>query len=264
MKRNFDFLQSLPDFSELYQYCQAAEACQKSDPEKSALNARRALEFTVKAIYIIRKWPIPPRENLFGLVDAEDFRLFINNSQLLTALHYIRKAGNNAAHLGKVSQKESFFALLNLHTFVAAVLEKLGVVGNVAPFDKTLLTGEAKESALTSGSAAIQIPSQSTSADATVNIEGMQKAAIVKYRQHIKHGETLGAQNPQYFSELQTRKTYIDQQLWEAGWEVLEKDNVVLAGKACINPGGRHAQKLQRRSCGLCAVWAQWRAAGAC
>jgi len=230
MKRNFDFLQNLPDFTELYQYCHTAEVCQKSDPEKSALNARRALEFTVKTIYIIQRWPIPPRENLFGLVDAEDFRRFINDSQLLTALHYIRKAGNNAAHMGKVSAKESFFAVLNLHTFVVAVLEKLSVVSNVAPFDKALLAGEDKASAELPGLAV----TQATSVDAAVSIEGSQKAAIVKYRQRIKYGETLSAQNPQYFSELQTRKIYIDQQLREAGWDVLNKDNVILSGKACI------------------------------
>lgn len=234
MKRNFDFLQALPDFAELYQYCHAAETCQKSDPEKSALNARRALEFTVKAIYIIKKWSIPPRENLFGLVDAEDFRLFINNHQLLNALHYIRKAGNNAAHLGKVSQKESLFALLNLHTFVTAVLEKLGVVANVTPFDKTLLTSEVKESIKASDATAIQMSPDTPPADAAVNIGGAQKATIIKYRTRIKHGDTLGAQNPQYFNELQTRKVYIDQQLREAGWDVLEKDNVILGGKACI------------------------------
>lgn len=241
MKRNFDFLQNLPDFAELYQYCHAAEICQKSDPEKSALNARRALEFTVKAIYLIQKWPIPPRENLFGLVDAEDFRLFIDDGHLLTALHYIRKAGNNAAHLGKVSTKESLFALLNLHTFVAAVLEKLGVAANIPAFDKNLLVSESKKPALPSAGiqgtiapAAIAPATSGGLTDTTVNIEGAQKTVIVKYRKRMKHGETLGAKNPQYFSEIQTRKIYIAQQLREAGWEVLAKDNVIVPAKACV------------------------------
>lgn len=217
MKRNFDFLSTLSDFAVLYNYCNEAELNQKSDPKKSALNARLALEYTVKVIYILHNWAIPKRSSLFELVDNEDFRRFINDNELMVALHYIRRAGNNAAHLEKVTLQESLFALLNLHSFVSAVLVKLGEVTDVATFDKSLLT-ENKGS--------------TTKTSATV--EEPQKKVINKYREQIAEHDTLNAKNPQYFTEAETRSIYIDQQLREAGWEVLEKKNVITPSKACI------------------------------
>ena len=55
------------------------------------------------------------------------------------AVHYVRKVGNNAAHLVDVSKREAFFALLNIYNVVGAVLLKLRVVDEVKPFDKTLI-----------------------------------------------------------------------------------------------------------------------------
>lgn len=217
MKRNFDFLSTLSDFAELYNYCHEAEVNQKSDPKQSALNARFALEYTVKIIYILHNWVIPKRSSLFELVDNEDFRRFINDNELMVALHYIRRAGNNAAHLEKVTAKESLFSLLNLHSFVSAVLVKLGEVTDVATFDKTLLTEN--KGSISKASATFVEP---------------KKKVIHKYREQIQEYGTLNAKNPQYFTEAETRSFYIDQQLREAGWGVLAKKNIITPSKACI------------------------------
>lgn len=217
MKRNFDFLSTLSDFAELYNYCNEAEVNQKSDPKQSALNARFALEYTVKIIYILHNWAIPKRSSLFELVDNEDFRRFINDNELMVALHYIRRAGNNAAHLEKVTAKESLFSLLNLHSFVSAVLVKLGEVTDVATFDKTLLTEN--KGSISKASATFVEP---------------KKKVIHKYREQIQEYGTLNAKNPQYFTEAETRSFYIDQQLREAGWGVLAKKNIITPSKACI------------------------------
>lgn len=217
MKRNFDFLSTLSDFTVLYNYCHEAEVNQKSDPKQSALNARFALEYTVKIIYILHNWAIPKRSSLFELVDNEDFRRFINDNELMVALHYIRRAGNNAAHLEKVTAKESLFSLLNLHSFVSAVLVKLGEVTDVATFDKTLLTEN--KGSISKASATFVEP---------------KKKVIHKYREQIQEYGTLNAKNPQYFTEAETRSFYIDQQLREAGWGVLAKKNIITPSKACI------------------------------
>lgn len=47
-------------------------------------------------------------------------------------------------------------------------------------------------------------------------------------------GSASSYQKPPYMSEAATRKLYVDQYLKEAGWEVLDKENVVLPGKAGI------------------------------
>ena len=49
--RNFDYLKELDNLVDLYNYCNAAEVTQVKDPDKSALNSRRALEWLVRAIY---------------------------------------------------------------------------------------------------------------------------------------------------------------------------------------------------------------------
>lgn len=223
-KQNFDFLKQSPDFADLYNYCHKAEQMQKSDPEISAIYARRAMEYTIKAIYLLEGWNIPERVNLFELVDAEEFRSFVDNNELMMALHYIRKAGNNAAHTGEVSAQEAFFTVLNLRTFVSAVLQKLGVVSSVPLFDKTLLNTKKAE---------LKTLVKPTTI-ASEKVETPTKTFVKKYRPRIKKGDTLQAKNPQYFSEAETRQFYIDQQLREAGWEVLNKKDAILSGKACI------------------------------
>ena len=47
-------------------------------------------------------------------------------------------------------------------------------------------------------------------------------------------GSASSYQKPPYMSEAATRKLYVDQYLKEAGWEVLDKENVILPGKAGI------------------------------
>lgn len=53
MTKNFDYLKELPMFSTLYNRCDQAETFCKSDPDKSAMGCRRALEWTIELIYRI-------------------------------------------------------------------------------------------------------------------------------------------------------------------------------------------------------------------
>ena len=126
--RNFDYLKDIPELADLYGYCNTAELTQQSAPDTSALNARRALEWMVRAIYAMKEIEVGPRTSLFELIDGEPFRAFVGDDRLMMAVHYIRKVGNCAAHMGNVSGRESFFALLNLYNFVGAVLVKLQVI----------------------------------------------------------------------------------------------------------------------------------------
>lgn len=47
-------------------------------------------------------------------------------------------------------------------------------------------------------------------------------------------GKDVKYQKPNYMTEAETRKIYIDMYLKEAGWEVLEEENVMLPGKAGV------------------------------
>ena len=54
--RNFDFLKEQDAFKTFYDYCHTAEEYQYADPDRSALAGRRALEYLVKAIYLLNKY----------------------------------------------------------------------------------------------------------------------------------------------------------------------------------------------------------------
>ncbi|MDD4056007.1 MAG: type I restriction enzyme HsdR N-terminal domain-containing protein, partial [Bacteroides sp.] len=170
---------------------------------------RRALEFTTKAIYLLKGFHIPERASLFELVDSEEFKGFINDDRLMKNLHYIRKAGNNAAHMVNVSRKESFFSVLNLHNFVGSVLMMLDVIVTFPRFDRSLLTLQ-KEIYVTP----------------KLDVEP-NPVIIKKYEEVAEDSDVLKVTPlPQYFTEAETRSLYIDQLLKEAGWQIATEKNV--------------------------------------
>ena len=131
--RNFDYLQEL-GLTDLHRFCSSAEELQVSNPELSAVSARKALEYIVRALYLMKNVEIPERASLFELVDGEVFREFIGDERVMMGVHYVRKVGNNAAHNTPVTKRESFFCLLNIYNVVAAILLTLRVIKEIAPF----------------------------------------------------------------------------------------------------------------------------------
>lgn len=215
--RNFDYIKDL-GLDDLYRYCAAAEENQVCHPDVCAVNARRALEYIVRSIYLMKNIEVPERTSLFELVDGEPFCEFIGNDRVMMAVHYVRKVGNIAAHTGNVSKKESFFALLNIYSVVGAVLLKLQIVPAVKPFEKTLVPN--------SISAPVMVPSQ-VSITKDDSIVGKTQAEAISSTAPV---EPVASN----ISEAETRKTFIDLMLKEAGWEVLDIEGSIQPLKACI------------------------------
>lgn len=216
---NFDYLKDIPELSTLYRYCDAAERNQYANPEVSALNARRALEWTARAILMMKNLEIPERFSLFDMVTSPEFTEFVNDDRLMMAVHYIRKIGNSGAHVGPpVKRKESFFAVLNIYNFVGAVLQKLRVIDNLAPFDKELLP---KAPTLSIPTNEVD-PEKPKDFAAQVEPETVSEASVV-----------IPAVSWANISEAETRKRFIDLMLREAGWEVLDTEGDIQPGKAC-------------------------------
>ena len=104
--RNFDYIKDL-GIETLYRFCAAAEENQVSNPDISAINARRALEYIVRSLYQMKNIAVGERTSLFELVDGEPFREFIGDDKVMMAVHYVRKVGNSGAHAAEVSKRES-------------------------------------------------------------------------------------------------------------------------------------------------------------
>ena len=215
--RNFDYLQDL-GLTELHQFCAAAEELQVSNPDLSAISARKALEYVVRSLYVMKNIEIPERASLFELVDGEEFREFIGDDRVMMAVHYIRKVGNNGAHGMKVTKREAYFCLLNIYNVVAAILLKLTLIKEVVPFDDTLLP---------------KIPQTPTLTPAKVTVTPQSTIVKTASREAVA-GKTPVKEIPTDISEAETRKLYIDLMLKEAGWEVLSTEGAIQPSKACI------------------------------
>ena len=215
--RNFDYLQEL-GLTDLHKFCASAEELQVSNPDLSAISARKALEYMVRSLYVMKNIEIPERASLFELVDGEVFREFIGDDKVMMAVHYVRKVGNNGAHGIQVTKRESFFCLLNIYNIVAAILHKLTILKEVVPFDKTLIPD--KPQSLVVSPTTIDVTPQSAI------VEASSKDAI-KSKKPV-------AEIPTDISEADTRRLFIDLMLKEAGWDVLSTEGAIQPSKACI------------------------------
>ena len=213
--KNFDYLKNIEHLADLYAYCRTAELKQVSDPEKSALNGRKALEWLVRNIYRMKNIEVSDRTSLYTLIDGEPFRKFVGDDQLMMAVHYIRKVGNKAAHSTIPTKSETFFSVLNLYNFTGAVLKKLQVIEDFPPFDKELVKRPR---------VLIVEPTKAPAVDenfvASIDTKKITDAPV----------ET----RPTGISEAETRRYFIDMMLQEAGWEVLDKEGAIVPLKACI------------------------------
>lgn len=214
--RNFDYLKGIYALKDLYRFCSAAEEMQKANYEMSALNARKALEWVVKAIYKLKHIEISDRDSLYELMTGEPFTGFIDDDRLMMAAHYIRKVGNRAAHSSEVKGSEAYFCLLNLYNLVGGVLLKLRVLETLAPFNRDLVPDKPETAPITPA----EVPTPAPAFVSSVDEEAVRKPATIEV--------------PGDYSEAQTRKFFIDLMLNEAGWDVLDVEGAKMPSKAGI------------------------------
>ena len=215
--RNFDYIKEL-GLDALHRFCSAAEENQLCNPDISAINARRALEYIVRALYEVKGIEIGERTSLFELVEGDPFRDFIGDDRVMMAVHYVRKVGNNGAHAANVTKRESFFSLLNIYNVVGAILLKLRVVNEVKPFDGNLVPKVVEHP--------VMVPTDVKVMPTDRVIEAADKEAVKATEPVVEIACDI--------SEAETRKMYIDLMLREAGWDINPTEGAVQPLKACI------------------------------
>lgn len=212
---NFDYLKDIEALSDLYRFCKVAEDTQKTDHNNSAINCRRGLEWIVKAIYKLKGIELKKTDNLYELMTGQPFTDFIENDRIMMSAHYVRKVGNKSAHSGNVKGGESFFSLLNLYDVIGFILLKLGVLKELAPFNRDLIPD--KHGLFVSTPTETEIPDK-----------------IIEDIAPEKVSNPVDVEMEPSLSEAETRKYFIDIMLEEAGWEVLDKKGAIVQSKACI------------------------------
>ncbi|MDD6132234.1 MAG: DUF4145 domain-containing protein, partial [Bacteroidales bacterium] len=216
---NFDYLKEIPELAPLHLLCNICEQRQYSEPDSAAINARKALEWLVKAIYKMKAVEPGERASLLELTTADVFADFIADPKLMSAVHWIRKIGNLAAHDGTVTRRDAFFTTLNLYNLVGGILLKLRVIDSLAPFDEKLLPTNHPSQDI----AVVGAPQTPEAFVATVEPAQVEEAPVVNT--HLSWGD---------ISEAETRRRFIDIMLREACWDVLETEGDIVGGKACI------------------------------
>lgn len=215
--KNFDYLKEINGLGTLYRLCNAAEETQTTDADTCALNCRRALEKVVQIVYRLKKEPMGTRESLMSLTTRKPYtELIADDERLAMATAFVRKTGNIAAHTGGVTRREAFFSLLNIYNVVGALLLRLELIDELAPFNNDLIP---KKPSLHIEPAATDEPV------AQALIDQVKPEALEQPRQ-IKIDSQL--------TEAETRSQFIDLLLREAGWEVMTQKNTPAATKAGI------------------------------
>lgn len=212
---NFDYLKDIEVLSDLYKFCKAAEDTQKTNHNESAINSRRGLEWIVKAIYKLKGIELKKTDTLYELMTGQPFTDFISNDRIMMSAHYVRKVGNKSAHDGNVKGGESFFSVLNLYDVIGFILLKLGVLKELAPFNRDLIPDKHE--------LFVSTPTETEVSDKIIEDIAPEKVS-----------NPVNVNMESSLSEAETRKYFIDIMLEEAGWEVLDKKGAIVPSKACI------------------------------
>ena len=133
---NFEFLKSLDGINILYDSCCNAESFARRDPDISCTEARKAMEYIIKLIYTT----VVDREiygvTTFEMMTDSRFVEYVDDPQLMDAMHYIRKHGNQAVHSGGTTAETSLHALKYLHFAVGELCIMLGLIQEYPEFNE--------------------------------------------------------------------------------------------------------------------------------
>ncbi|MBP3645691.1 MAG: DEAD/DEAH box helicase family protein [Clostridia bacterium] len=204
---NFTFLTAHPQFASFTQPAITAEHLLPIDPSACVLNCRRAMEFAVKWMYSVDgTLVLPCDDSLVSLLGNEDFRDIVGED-LWRRMDFIRKLGNRAAHDAKqITPDRALLCLENLYWFMDFIaccyLPKEEYTS--VPFDASVITPQAA-------------PTQQEQLDFAKLLRENEalKAELTARREQQQPAYTP---KPLDMSEYQTRKTYIDVMLMDAGW----------------------------------------------
>ncbi len=222
---NFDYLKDDVMLEPLHRYCDMAEQRMQTEPEVSALNARRALEWIVKSVYEMKEERVGERTSLFELTDSMAFRDFINDPDVMKAVHWVRKVGNQAAHDGNVTKGEAFYSLVNIYNVVKAIMLKLRRFDSIPDFDRSLIPSRPRRPRISGSSAAIR------SRDAA---DAKQFASAVDAKAIEAAPAVIPKLSWDEIDEAETRRILIDLMIREAGWDILTINGAKHPAKACV------------------------------
>lgn len=227
---NFAFV-GAADWPEIHADCARAESYLSSDPRSACFYSRRAIEHLVDLLYDILALPLPYKNDLSARINEQSFRAKATPA-IVQKLNLIRKAGNAAVHEQKpIAPAIALAVLRELHHIMVWAVFHYSAYPKAAPlklaFDPKLAAKAAPLSRQEVAKLAAQFAAQDEAhAKALAEKDELAKAKdaeIAALREQIKQAQAANVQpDDRDYSEAQTRDTFIDLLLNEAGWPLTD------------------------------------------
>ncbi|MFT8341675.1 MAG: DEAD/DEAH box helicase family protein [Clostridium beijerinckii] len=220
MCSNFEFLKFKKEFESFSNACIEAEKSIVVSPATTAILSRRALELTVKWVYIHDdELNLPYQDQISSLIHNNSFVELID-SEMLPMLKFVIKLGNVAVHTNSnINREEAVLSLHNLYQFVNWIDYCYGEDFNEKAFDENCLL-KADEESRTRPSELKDLYEKLSSKDRRLEEiinenEELRKELTAKRKENTENYDFKVDE----ISEFKTRKIYIDVELKLAGWD---------------------------------------------
>lgn len=223
---NFSFLQTV-GWGEAYADCARAESYALSDPRAACIYARRAAEQVVDYLYDVLRLPVPYANDLSARINDAGFKAKTGMG-IATKLNLIRRLGNSAAHdQQQIPPRAALDALKELHHVMVWAAFHYSTNPAVVPMKSVFDPGLAKKAAPLTREEVAQLAKKSAEQDAA-HAKAMaakdedlaaKDARIAELVAQIAAAQAAAqVVDDRDYSEAETRDTFIDLLLAEAGW----------------------------------------------
>ena len=238
---NFSFLQPKKEYTLFAPACLEAEKIYASAPAMCAVGCRKALELAVKWVYSAdQSMQIPYKDNLQSLIHEPSFRLAVDPNTW-GKLPFIIKLGNLAVHTERtIQQSDALAALRGLFEFIQWIDYCYGTNYTERTFQETLIPTEK----IVIDTQKIK-EQQSLLDQKEAEIESLRqqiKQIAPKYTAEKEQHKKQRTFHPKDLSEFNTRKTYIDLDLKQMGWNLTGTNADVLEEYPIENMAGNPGQ----------------------
>lgn len=223
---NFAFL-GAAEWPVIQSDCARAESYVTSDPRSACIYARRGIEQLVGLLYDLLDLPAPYKDDLSARMNEPPFRKAVP-SNITHKFNLIRKAGNAAVHDQKpIAPQLALGVLRELHHVMVWAVFNHSAYPKAAPlqlpFDPKLAAKAApltrQEATQLAAKFAAQDEAHAKELADKDELAAQKDAEIAALREAVKQAQAANKQpDNRDYNEAETRDTFIDLMLAEAGW----------------------------------------------
>lgn len=211
---NFDYLMKEPGFISFANPAATAEKIFSIDPASALFNIRKAAEQGLRFMIGMEKLDLPEDISFYDALTNPKVQELLDD-ELLAALHFIRKIGNQAVHGDKATDRkrviaafQSLFGFLNWLAYLYSPPAN-NVYDDRRRYSLSILEKAGSEPA-----------GPDHSQDENLSLKDAEIARLRKQLEEArKNSQTITKKEPSFPLEEQTRHEYIDVMLENAGWK---------------------------------------------